>query len=64
VLTLIVLEELEKKGISHLLYADDGLFYSSMKIDFLAEAQAILNKHGVGAVFNMSKSKPIKDDGV
>ncbi len=64
VITLIVLEELESKGIKHLLYADDGLFYSEKQADFLSEAQEILDKHGIGAYFNKSKSKPIKSDNI
>jgi hypothetical protein len=64
VITLIVLEELEKKGISHVLYADDGLFHSDTDQDFLKEAQDVLDKHGVGAFFNLKKSKSIKENGI
>jgi hypothetical protein len=64
VMTLIVLEELEEKLISHILYADDGLFYSDEKHDFLEEAQSILDKHGIGAYFNVGKCKSVKEDGI
>jgi hypothetical protein len=63
VLTLIILEELEKNDIYHVLYADDGLFYSNENKNYLEEAQLILNKHGVGAHFHRDKSKSIKEDG-
>jgi hypothetical protein len=64
VLTLIALEELKKKDISHILYADDGLFYSDNDADFLEEAQQILDKHGIGAFFNIDKCKVIKDNNI
>jgi hypothetical protein len=57
VLTLIVLEELESKGIKHTLFADDGLFYSNLPHDFLVIAQELLDRHGIGAYFNEGKSK-------
>jgi hypothetical protein len=60
VVTLIVLDELEKKGIKHLLFADDGLFYSNIPINFLAVAQECLDKHGIGAFFNLDKSHRVK----
>jgi hypothetical protein len=64
VITLKVLEELDNKGIGQVLFADDGLFYSEEDKNFLEEAQAILDKHRVGAFFNESKCKTIKKDGI
>jgi hypothetical protein len=64
VLTLIVLDELETKGIKNVLYADDGLFYSNAPHKFLETAQELLDNHGIGARFNMSKSVSIKEDGI
>jgi hypothetical protein len=64
VLTLIVLEDLEKQDIFHILYADDGLFYSDHKVDYLKVAQDVLDKHGIGAYFNLKKSKSVKENGV
>jgi hypothetical protein len=63
VITLIVLEELNEK-FKNVMYCDDGIFYSDKKFSFLDEAQTILDKHGVGAYFNKSKSVAIKEDGV
>jgi hypothetical protein len=63
VISLIVLDELTKKGIKYVMYADDGIFYSDKDIDFLKEAQPVLDKHGIGAYFNMKKSRPVKHDG-
>jgi hypothetical protein len=62
VVTLIVLEELEELGISHILYADDGLFYSNDEKDFLVSAKRVLDKHGVGARFHLGKSLSIKEN--
>jgi hypothetical protein len=64
VLTLIVLDELEAKGIKNVLFADDGLFYSNLDLDFLKIAQELLDSHGIGARFNMSKSISIKANGI
>jgi hypothetical protein len=64
VLTLVVLEELESKGIKHILFADDGLFHSNEEHDFLKIAQDLLDGYGIGAYFSPSKSKSIKHDGV
>ncbi|HYT40826.1 MAG TPA: reverse transcriptase domain-containing protein [Methylomirabilota bacterium] len=35
VISLIVLDELEMKGVKYVMYADDGIFYSNKDIDFL-----------------------------
>jgi hypothetical protein len=64
VLTLIVLDELAEKGIKHILYCDDGLFYSNKPHDFLGVAQSVLDRHGIGAFFNRKKSYAIKEAGV
>lgn len=67
VLPLIVLDELKDElNINNISYADDGLFYSehSADVDYLGLAQAVLDKWGIGAQFNMSKSKPVKKNGV
>jgi hypothetical protein len=64
VVTLVVLEELYAKFIKNVMYCDDGLFYSNKKIDFLKEAQEVLDKHGVGAYFNTTKSISLKEDGI
>jgi hypothetical protein len=63
VISLIVLDELIDKGIKYVMYADDGIFYSDSDIDFLKEAQEVLDKHGIGAYFNLKKSRSIKHDG-
>ncbi|HYT41843.1 MAG TPA: reverse transcriptase domain-containing protein [Methylomirabilota bacterium] len=63
VLTLIVLDELKEKGINHVIYCDDGIFYSDEPIDFIEEAQSLLDKNGIGAYFSLPKSKWIKKDG-
>jgi hypothetical protein len=62
VLTLIVLEDLESKGIKHILYCDDGLFYSSGDYNFLKIAQELLDRHGIGANFNLDKCSIVKDN--
>jgi hypothetical protein len=64
VLTLIVLDELESRGIQHLLYCDDGLLYSNENHDFLGLAQEVLDKHGIGAYFNRDKCSVIKHNGI
>jgi hypothetical protein len=64
VLTLIVLEDLESKGIKHILFADDGLFHSDKEQDFLKIAQELLDEHGIGAYFSPEKSKSVKSDGL
>ena len=63
VMTLVVLEDLESRGIKHVLYADDGLFYSNEEVDYLKVAQELLDHYGVGAIFNMSKSVSVKENG-
>jgi hypothetical protein len=63
VTTLVVLDELEAIGIKYVIYADDGIFYADKKMDFLKEAQAVLDKYGIGAEFNLSKCHSIKEDG-
>jgi hypothetical protein len=63
VLTLVVLEDLEKQGIKHLLYADDGLFYSDENHDFLKIAQDLLDKYNIGAHFSLKKCSKVKEDG-
>ncbi|HYT41480.1 MAG TPA: reverse transcriptase domain-containing protein [Methylomirabilota bacterium] len=63
VITLIVLDELADKGIKYVIYCDDGIFYSDKQIDFLKEAQAVLDKYGIGAYFNTHKSRSVKEDG-
>ncbi len=62
-MSLIALEDLKNIGIKHILYADDGLFYSDEPKDFLVEAQKILDKYGIGAYFNQRKCKSVKEDG-
>jgi len=63
VMTLVVLEDLESKGIKHLLYCDDGLFYSDEEHDFAKIAQEKLDEHGIGAHFNLSKTGVVKANG-
>ncbi len=55
--------ELKEKGINHVIYCDDGIFYSDEPIDFIEEAQSLLDKNGIGAYFSLPKSKWIKKDG-
>jgi hypothetical protein len=47
----------------YVIYADDGLFYSDKDIDFIKEAQTVLDKYGVGAYFNLKKSNYVKSEG-
>jgi hypothetical protein len=63
VLPLIVLDDLEEVGIKHVLYCDDGIFYSDTDIEHLSIAQAYLNKHNIGAFFNYKKSFKVKHNG-
>ncbi len=64
VLTLIVLDELEEKGIKYILYCDDGLLYTEEDVDALSIAQEILDRHNIGAYFAMDKCKWLKKDDV
>ncbi|HYT42846.1 MAG TPA: reverse transcriptase domain-containing protein [Methylomirabilota bacterium] len=64
VMTLIVLDELESKGIKHILYCDDGLLYSDEEKDFMAIAQETLDKYNIGAYFSPEKSKFVKNNDV
>jgi hypothetical protein len=63
VISTIVLDEIKSKGIHNILYCDDGLFYSDENKDFMGIAQEVLDKHGVGAYFNLNKSRLIKENG-
>lgn len=64
VLPLIVLDELKSVGMETISYADDGLFYSNVKLEFTKLTQGVLDKHGVGARFNLSKCRSVKENGV
>lgn len=63
VLPLLVLEELKELGIHNIFYADDGIFYSDIEIDFVKVAQELLDRRGIGAVFSLPKCKWIKKNG-
>jgi hypothetical protein len=57
VISLTVLDELEASGIKYVMYADDGIFYSDEEIDYVKIAQEKLDQYGIGAHFNLRKSR-------
>jgi hypothetical protein len=60
VISLTVLDELEASGIKYVMYADDGIFYSDEEIDYVKIAQEKLDQYGIGAHFNLRKSRWVK----
>jgi hypothetical protein len=63
VMPLIVLDEMEKVGISSLIYADDGLFYGDVaEEEYSKLAQNLLDKYNVGAKICPEKSRWVKKD--
>lgn len=57
VLPLIVLEELQSKGIDYVSFADDGMLYGDKEGDYGAIMQELLDSKGVGAQVHKEKSK-------
>lgn len=64
VLPLIVLEELQTKGIEYVSFADDGALHGNTEGDYGVIMQELLDSNGVGATVHKDKSKWVKKDGI
>lgn len=58
------MQELAKKGIDYVSYADYGLLHGDVEGDYGAMMQELLDSKNVGAIVHKDKSKWVKKDGV
>jgi hypothetical protein len=64
ILPIIWLEELEKLGVSAVVYADDGLLFGDVDLDYQKLAQQAFEKGETGVKVHLDKSRWVKQNGI